>query len=130
MKIGDRIQHVSGYGPTYVVVLNRSEYSDLIAITKDLDPQFTRVINEDNWKIISHEDIAVVEPYLQAIRKHRDQKLDDRCWMDDYELYSVLPEGLEGVDLRLLPKTEMMKNCEHYIDCRSITNSPEEALKI
>lgn len=26
-----------------------------------------------------------------AIRKHRDQKGDDRCWVDDYWLYDLLP---------------------------------------
>ncbi len=34
-----------------------------------------------------------IEKYQTAIRKHRDQKGDNRCWMDDEELYSVLPEG-------------------------------------
>lgn len=28
-----------------------------------------------------------------AIREHRDACGDDRCWMDDEELYKVLPEG-------------------------------------
>lgn len=28
-----------------------------------------------------------------AIRKHRDERGDDRCWMDDERLYQVLPEG-------------------------------------
>ena len=28
-----------------------------------------------------------------AIRKHRDQRGDDRCWMDDEQLYEALPEG-------------------------------------
>lgn len=29
----------------------------------------------------------------QAIRIHRDARGDDRCWMDDDDLYRVLPEG-------------------------------------
>lgn len=32
-----------------------------------------------------------IEVLEAAIRKHRDQRLDDRSWMDD-ELYEVLPE--------------------------------------
>jgi hypothetical protein len=28
-----------------------------------------------------------------AIRKHRDQRGDDRCWLDDRDLYTALPEG-------------------------------------
>lgn len=67
-----------------------------------------------------------------AIRKHRDQRLDDRCWMDDYELYESLPEGATPhyVDLRLLPREEMLKNCERYVECRATTETPEEALSL
>jgi len=28
-----------------------------------------------------------------AIKKHRDQRGDDRCWLDDRELYAVLGDG-------------------------------------
>ncbi len=45
-----------------------------------------------------------------AIRYHRDQKGDDRCWLDDDWLWSLLPGGAEP------PKTlpsyeEMMSRC-------------------
>jgi hypothetical protein len=66
-----------------------------------------------------------------AIRQHRDQKLDDRCWMDDYELYEVLPEGIDPsyVDLRLLPKEEMRRNCDRFIECRTTSLTPAEAIE-
>ena len=67
-----------------------------------------------------------------AIRKHRDQHLDDRCWMDDMDLYEVLPEGSSDpslIDLRVLPRDEMMKNCEHYVSCRTTELTPEAALE-
>src|SRR5688572_6257600 len=35
----------------------------------------------------------LVLKYETAIRDHRDQKGDDRCWLDDEELYKTLPEG-------------------------------------
>lgn len=42
----------------------------------------------------SHKNIInTKEQYEAAIRKHRDQKGDDRCWMDDEELYKILLEG-------------------------------------
>jgi hypothetical protein len=53
--------------------------------------------------------------YENAIRKHRDQKGDDRCYEDDYELYKSLPEGYippisaVGIDLNL---------CAKYQQCR------------
>lgn len=66
-----------------------------------------------------------------GIRKHRDQRLDDRCWMDDFELYELMPEGIHPgfVDLRLLPREEMMRNCSHFVDCRATTLTPEEAVQ-
>lgn len=71
-----------------------------------------------------------VDRLRAAIRKHRDQRLDDRCWMDDFELYEVLPEGIDPsyVDIRLLPKEVMMRNCERFIECRSTCLTPEEAI--
>jgi hypothetical protein len=50
-----------------------------------------------------------------AIRTHRDQRGDDRCWLDDEELYRALPEGHtppardSAVELAL---------CEKFIACR------------
>lgn len=49
-----------------------------------------------------------------AIRLHRDVKRHDRCWINDYELYSVLPEGVAEADLKLPPKDEFITNCEEY----------------
>lgn len=50
-----------------------------------------------------------------AIRKHRDQRGDDRCWMDDEELYKVLPEGYTP------PKRDSsveLEHCKRFIQCR------------
>lgn len=50
-----------------------------------------------------------------AIRKHMNMRGDDRCYIDDHELYTVLPEG----DTR--PENEIavtIENCQSYIDCR------------
>lgn len=58
--------------------------------------------------------------YAAAIRKHRDQRGDDRCWLDDEELYRVLPEGYvapyrdSSVELDL---------CRQYIACRHNPNT-------
>ena len=50
-----------------------------------------------------------------AIRKHRDTRGDDRCFQDDAELYSVLPEG----DTRPASETAVtIENCQRYIECR------------
>lgn len=79
-----------------------------------------------------HRDFNRLSDNLQrtrnAIRKHRDQQLDDRCWMDDYALYEVLPEGLAGADCRGLPYSEMITNCNQYLICRLNQLTPEQAL--
>lgn len=52
-----------------------------------------------------------------AIRKHRNQKADDRCIEDDDELYAVLGDGIK-CDRRVGDKFEMLKNCARFIDRR------------
>lgn len=50
-----------------------------------------------------------------AIRRHRDERGDDRCHADDGQLYSILPEG----DVR--PQREVavtIENCQKYIERR------------
>lgn len=37
--------------------------------------------------------MAERDKLLAAIRKHRDERGDSRCWLDDEELYKSLPEG-------------------------------------
>jgi hypothetical protein len=55
------------------------------------------------------------EVLAAAIRKHRDQKGDDRCWMDDEELYSVLPEGYTPPERTSEVELEF---CKKFISCR------------
>src|SRR6185295_4021271 len=53
-----------------------------------------------------------------AIRKHRDQRGDDRCWLDDVELYRALGEPMLIKDLALPGPCEMMANCVRFIKSR------------
>lgn len=53
----------------------------------------------------------------EAIREHRDQHGDDRCWMDDQKLYAVLKDDNLG-DNRTPPKEKMLQTCSRYIDSR------------
>lgn len=69
----------------------------------------------------SSERIAELEA---AIRKHRDQRGDDRCWLDDRELYAVLPEGVGNADLHLDEPAEMLENCKRFISSRRDPNQP------
>lgn len=60
---------------------------------------------------------AEIERLKNAIRNHRDQKGDDRCWMDDQELYAVLGDGNLGDNTIGDPK-KMLRNCEKFIAVR------------
>jgi hypothetical protein len=73
-----------------------------------------------------HQDIQNLRPALEgsnkeierlraAIRKHRDQRGDDRCWMDDEELYKVLPEGYVPPERDTSVELE---HCRRFIACR------------
>lgn len=56
-----------------------------------------------------------------AIRKHRDQRGDDRCWLDDRQLYHAViePNGRENLpDLVLPPKCEFLESCSRYWEHR------------
>lgn len=50
-----------------------------------------------------------------AIRSHRDQRGDDRCWMDDETLYTVLPEGYTPP---VRDSSVELERCQKYITCR------------
>lgn len=58
---------------------------------------------------------AEIEKLRVAIRKHRDQRGDDRCWLDDEELYKVLPEGYTPPER---DTSVELHNCEQFIACR------------
>lgn len=68
-------------------------------------------INESNLK-------SLLIKTRTAIRKHRDQRGDDRCWLDDEELYNILPEGKNDADTRLNEPEVMLEHCKKYIECR------------
>lgn len=68
-----------------------------------------------NYFLAALEFKQEVERLRAAIRKHRDERGDDRCWLDDEELYRVLPEGYTP------PARDcavMLENCQRYIALR------------
>lgn len=53
----------------------------------------------------------------EAIREHRDQRGDDRCWLDDLKLYSALGEDVIANN-NLPPKDKFLANCGRFYDSR------------
>jgi hypothetical protein len=54
-----------------------------------------------------------------GIRYHRDQKGDDRCWVDDLRLYDLLPEKT-GHDSTLPTREKFLANCARFHDTRQV----------
>ncbi len=64
---------------------------------------------------------ARVEALEAAIRKHRDQHGDDRCYLDDFELYAILPEGAPGPEALALPdRATFLANCARFHATRQV----------
>lgn len=61
-----------------------------------------------------HEELREENERLKAaIRRHRDERGNDRCWLDDSRLYAEI-EGSELANLSLPPREEFLTNCERY----------------
>ena len=52
-----------------------------------------------------------------VIRSHRDQKLDDRCWLDDYLVWKMCDDS-PVYPLLVLPLEEAMQKCREFSQCR------------
>ena len=52
-----------------------------------------------------------------AIRRHRDAKGDDRCWLDDYFVWALIP-GSFPVPTEVPPMEEAMDMCRAYYKLR------------
>lgn len=85
------------------------------------DPQFRKwaqMYSEPDWSRIQLADKdAEIARLREAIAKHRDQKGDDRCWLDDRELYAALDPSVPA-DQSLPPKCDFLKSCERYWEQR------------
>jgi hypothetical protein len=67
------------------------------------------------------------ERLRSAIREHRDQKGDSRCWLDDWRLYQALGDGCEA-ETRLPPKCEFLESCRRYWEQRQASGEKVEAV--
>ena len=66
--------------------------------------------------IYFNECLDEIERLRAAIKIHRDQKADDRCWEDDCRLYAAT--NLLPADNRVGDKEAMLANCKRFIDRR------------
>lgn len=87
---------------------------------------------DDDLAMLSRQFLRqaeAVERLRAGIRKHMNQRGDDRCHLDDGELYALLPEG----DTRPAVDTAVtLENCRRFIACRQQGReyvSPERELE-
>ncbi len=71
--------------------------------------------DKDIYEMNVHAMASEIRRLRMAIRNHRDQRGDDRCWMDDNELYAVLPEGVNA-EFQLPEKRTFLGNCARHCE--------------
>ena len=71
------------------------------------------------WVAFQH---AQGEQLLAAIRRHHSQRADDRCFLDDIELYAAA--GLDPADTRVGNKDAMLENCKRFLAQRCESGGP------
>ncbi len=75
--------------------------------------------NVDTNMLVQLELEKEIDRLREAIRNHRDQRGDDRCWADDEALYGVLPEGHDPLKAFSREEKEvLMARCSRYWDTR------------
>lgn len=63
--------------------------------------------------------VKMIRQIRYSIRTHRDQKGDDRCWLDDYLVWKFLDEG--SSDLQTMPSfLEGMRLCRDFFIYRRV----------
>lgn len=68
-----------------------------------------------------HELAERVVALEAGIRTHRDQRGDDRCWLDDVALYALLadtPPAAGSPRPPMPPREKFLANCSRYYDAR------------
>jgi hypothetical protein len=60
--------------------------------------------------------ILRIKKLEDGIRKHAAQREDDRCWLDDLELYKLV--GITEHPGLKMPEEKFLGNCKRYWNCQ------------
>ncbi|MEK7083172.1 MAG: hypothetical protein AAB972_03285 [Patescibacteria group bacterium] len=84
-----------------------------------LSGEYSRIISALKELIIQRRSI---------IRHHRDQRLDDRCWLDDYLVWAMCADSSAQPSL---PPTfdEAMRKCHQFYKCRRAESPDPTSVK-
>lgn len=72
---------------------------------------FAATYNTRNTPSALHKEVLQLK---EAIREHRDQLDDDRCFLDDQKLYAAADLDTDEWESKLPPKAEFLANCARY----------------
>lgn len=105
--------------PAPIVITRSDEETDAyICMLRDAlwHARSDHSLSVESWSIVqsAFEEEPPPCPHATAIRKHRDSKGHERCWLNDLELYQTLHEPIPEPDLP--PRCEFIANCEAYYD--------------
>ncbi len=110
-----------GNDPSYRAMIWPPEADGEVDLSRLTQPTRDRIEVLESRLADREAQLAALQ---NAIRLHRDQRGDDRCWLDDQTLYAVLPEGSAKTDLRLHTPEEMLANCKRFITSRQPDGQP------
>ncbi len=80
--------------------------------------EFKQAISTHDAALVAEKD-AEIARLRAAIMEHRNQKQDDRCWLDDHKLYLALGANPhEPIEADLPPREVFLSNCARYWECR------------
>ena len=99
------------------VALKREKAKEVAKVKKE---DLKKGIDGDLESMTSKRLKEEVKKLRSEIRYHRDQKGDDRCWVDDLRLYEALPEGAAGLDSTLPPEDIFLANCKKFCQSRQV----------
>lgn len=77
-------------------------------------------LSQDRDCLIALDEPSLTAAILErrsAIRSHRDQRGDNRCWVDDYTVWMFV-EGLVTAPLVPFDYVAVMQNCHQFYHCR------------
>lgn len=77
--------------------------------------QLVDIEQKDSVRTKEHNDLVL------SVKKHHDQKGDDRCWLDDVELYTAA--GLDDANSALPQLPEFIGNCVRFHQSRQNPDS-------